>query len=124
MIIDILLPLSLIFIMFSLGIGLNINDFSNISKEPKAFFVGIFIQMLVLPIVAFAIALFLIRFARMPKRNVEIVSSKFSISDAAATINVVFALPPKDDLSKCVSFELRYGICRPLLELYLSFDAD
>ena len=58
MIIDILLPLSLIFIMFSLGIGLNINDFSNISKEPKAFFVGIFIQMLVLPIVAFAVSLF------------------------------------------------------------------
>ena len=58
MIIDILLPLSLIFIMFSLGIGLNINDFKNISNEPTAFFVGIFIQMLVLPIVAFTVSLF------------------------------------------------------------------
>ena len=57
MIIDILLPLSLIFIMFSLGVGLNTNDFSNISKHPKAFLVGIFIQMIVLPITAFAISI-------------------------------------------------------------------
>ena len=57
MIIDILLPLSLFFIMFSLGIGLNINDFSNVSKQPKAFLVGTFIQMIVLPITAFAISI-------------------------------------------------------------------
>ncbi len=57
MIIDILLPLSLIFIMFSLGIGLSINDFRNISNQPKAFFVGIFIQMILLPITAFAVSI-------------------------------------------------------------------
>lgn len=57
MIIDILLPLSLIFIMFSLGIGLNINDFKNVSNQPKAFLVGIFIQMILLPITAFAISI-------------------------------------------------------------------
>ena len=57
MIIDILLPLSLIFIMFSLGIGLSINDFKNVSNQPKAFFVGIFIQMIVLPITAFVISI-------------------------------------------------------------------
>tara|TARA_Y100001935_G_scaffold253136_1_gene258565 strand:- start:20 stop:832 length:813 start_codon:yes stop_codon:yes gene_type:complete len=43
--------------MFSLGIGLNINDFSNVSKQPKAFLVGTFIQMIVLPITAFAISI-------------------------------------------------------------------
>ena len=57
MIIDILLPLSLIFIMFSLGIGLTINDFKNILNEPKAFLVGIVNQMIVLPLVAFLIVL-------------------------------------------------------------------
>ena len=49
MIIDIILPLSLIFIMFSLGLGLNTDDFF----YPKAFFVGILNQMIILPIVAF-----------------------------------------------------------------------
>ena len=58
MIIDILLPISLIFIMFSLGIGLTTNDFKNIFNEPKAFFVGLINQMLILPLVAFLIILF------------------------------------------------------------------
>ena len=53
MIIDIILPLSLIFIMFSLGLGLNTGDFRNIINYPKAFFIGILNQMIILPIVAF-----------------------------------------------------------------------
>lgn len=55
MIIDIFLPLSLVFIMFTLGLGLTINDFKNIIREPKAFGVGILNQMIILPVVAFFI---------------------------------------------------------------------
>ena len=55
MIIDIFLPLSLVFIMFTLGLGLTINDFTNIFREPKAFGVGLLNQMIILPIVAFII---------------------------------------------------------------------
>ena len=55
MIIDILLPTSLAFIMFSLGVGLTINDFKNIASHPKAFVVGISNQMIVLPLIAFII---------------------------------------------------------------------
>ena len=55
MIIDIILPLSLVFIMFTLGIGLTIEDFKNILCEPKAFWLGIINQMILLPIVAFLI---------------------------------------------------------------------
>ena len=55
MIIDIILPLSLIFIMFSLGLGLKVQDFKNIMNNPKAFIVGIVNQMIILPIVAFLI---------------------------------------------------------------------
>jgi BASS family bile acid:Na+ symporter len=55
MIIDILLPLSLVFIMFTLGIGLTIEDFKNVLREPKAFGVGIINQMIILPIVTFFI---------------------------------------------------------------------
>ena len=57
MIIDILLPLSLVFIMFTLGLGLTIEDFKNVFREPKAFMVGIINQMLILPGIAFFIIL-------------------------------------------------------------------
>ena len=57
MIVDILLPLSLVFIMFTLGLGLTFNDFSNVVREPKAFGIGILNQMILLPIVAFGIIL-------------------------------------------------------------------
>ena len=55
MIIDIFLPFSLIFIMFTLGLGLTLNDFINLVHTPKAFFVGIMNQMFLLPIAAFFI---------------------------------------------------------------------
>ena len=55
MIIDIFLPLSLVFIMFTLGLGLTPSDFVNLLRKPKAFFVGIINQMILLPITAFII---------------------------------------------------------------------
>ena len=55
MIIEIFLPLSLVFIMFTLGIGLTVDDFKNIFRYPKAFAVGIVNQMVLLPVVAFII---------------------------------------------------------------------
>ena len=55
MIIDIFLPLSLVFIMFTLGVGLTTKDFKNVLREPKAFGLGIINQMIILPIVAFSI---------------------------------------------------------------------
>ena len=57
MIIEIILPLSLVFIMFTLGLGLTIDDFKNIIREPKAFGLGILNQMFILPLVAFCIVL-------------------------------------------------------------------
>ncbi len=57
MIIDILLPLSLIFIMFTLGLGLTIADFKNVFNVPKAFMIGIINQMIILPVIAFFIAI-------------------------------------------------------------------
>ena len=50
MVISLLLPLSLVFIMFSLGLGLTINDFKNVLKKPKAFWIGFVNQMIILPI--------------------------------------------------------------------------
>ena len=55
MIIDIFLPLSLVFIMFTLGLGLTTDDFIKVVREPKALGVGILNQMVLLPIIAFSI---------------------------------------------------------------------
>ena len=55
-IIDVILPLSLAFIMFSLGLGLTLDDFTLVFREPKAFAIGLTNQMIVLPIVGFGIA--------------------------------------------------------------------
>ena len=55
MIIDVFLPLSLIFIMFTLGLGLTLSDFVNLFRKPKALFVGMINQMILLPITAFII---------------------------------------------------------------------
>ena len=57
MIIDIFLPLSLVFIMFTLGIGLTVQNFRNIVNQPKAFILGIINQMLLLPLITFLILL-------------------------------------------------------------------
>ena len=57
MIIDILLPLSLVFIMFTLGMGLTTADFQRVVREPKAFGVGILNQIIILPSIAFFIVI-------------------------------------------------------------------
>ena len=59
MIIDIFLPLSLMFIMFTLGIGLTIQNFRNIIEQPKALIIGLVNQMILLPLIAFIIILFI-----------------------------------------------------------------
>lgn len=56
MFIQILLPLILAFIMFSLGLGLRKADFTRVLKFPMAFGVGLFNQVVLLPLVAFGLA--------------------------------------------------------------------
>src|SRR5210317_91818 len=48
---DMILPLALAFIMFTLGLGLSISDFSNVFKKPKNFLIGLVSQLIFLPIV-------------------------------------------------------------------------
>ena len=57
MIIDIFLPASLIFIMLTLGLGLELSDFTNLVRKPRSFFVGLTNQVLLLPIVTYIIIL-------------------------------------------------------------------
>ncbi len=50
---DIFLPLALSFIMFALGLGLNVSDFLRVFKQPKDFIIGFISQIIFLPLVAF-----------------------------------------------------------------------
>ena len=50
---DVVLPIALAFIMFSLGLGLSLTDFTRIFTKPKEFFIGFLSQLIILPIVAF-----------------------------------------------------------------------
>mgnify|MGYP001950356132 CR=1 FL=1 len=55
MIVKIALPLVLAFIMFSLGLGLRKRDFTRVLRYPKGFGVGLCNQLVLLPILAFAL---------------------------------------------------------------------
>ena len=52
---DVVLPLSLAFIMFSLGLALKSSDFTRVIKQPKDFLIGAFSQIIILPLVALII---------------------------------------------------------------------
>jgi len=49
------LPIALIIIMFGLGLTLTVDDFRRVVKYPKPIGIGLFCQLLVLPLVAFGI---------------------------------------------------------------------
>jgi bile acid:Na+ symporter, BASS family len=53
---NVILPLALAFIMFSLGLGLTIKDFARVARQPKDFLAGLLSQVILLPIVGFALA--------------------------------------------------------------------
>ena len=52
---NIILPLALAFIMFSLGLGLTSKDFARVVLQPKDFFAGLLSQVILLPIVGFVL---------------------------------------------------------------------
>ena len=54
---DVILPLALAFIMFTLGLGLSVSDFSNVFRKPKNFLIGIISQLIFLPIVGLTLVI-------------------------------------------------------------------
>lgn len=78
------LPLTLAFIMFTLGLGLRLEDFLRVFNMPKAFLTGIVNQMVLLPIVGFVLA---IMFGLPPELAVGMMI--LALSPGGATTNVL-----------------------------------
>lgn len=55
--ITIFLPLALAIIMFSLGLGLTVDDFRRVVTRPKAFAVGASTQLVLIPLVAYVLTI-------------------------------------------------------------------
>ncbi|MBC8197811.1 MAG: bile acid:sodium symporter family protein [Candidatus Marinimicrobia bacterium] len=98
MILDILLPLSLVFIMFSLGLGLTIENFKDVIREPKAFTIGLINQMLLLPLFAFIIVTL---FGLSPELAVGMII--LACCPGGVTTNVITKLA-KGDTALSISF--------------------
>lgn len=52
---DVVLPLALAFMMFTLGLGLQLSDFTRLLMRPKDVAVGLSMQVVLLPLVGFAL---------------------------------------------------------------------
>ena len=91
-------PLALALIMLGLGLGLTLNDFKRVLQSPKIFFVGIFSQIVLLPIIAYilllvikvptAIALGVMIIAAAPGGVTSNVMTKFARGDVALSISL------------------------------------
>ena len=91
-------PLALALIMLGLGLGLTVKDFIRVLQNPKIFFVGIFSQIVLLPIIAYilllvikvptAIALGVMIIAAAPGGVTSNVMTKFARGDVALSISL------------------------------------
>jgi len=91
-------PLILAFIMFSLGVGLSLENFKRVFIQPKDFFVGALSQVVLFPIVALIMALVfpipielkvgLMLLAAAPGGVTTNIISKFADGDVALSISL------------------------------------
>ena len=91
-------PLALALIMLALGLGLTVQDFLRVVKQPKDFLVGLVCQLLLLPFIAFLllkifnlpteIALGVMIIAAAPGGVTSNVLTKFANGDVALSISL------------------------------------
>tara|TARA_B100000700_G_scaffold42416_1_gene43448 strand:- start:9 stop:854 length:846 start_codon:yes stop_codon:yes gene_type:complete len=91
-------PVCLAIIMFGLGLGLTISDFTRILKKPKDFFVGLTCQVILLPVIAFTliqiislpieIAMGVMIIAAAPGGVTSNILTKFADGDVALSVSL------------------------------------
>ena len=91
-------PVCLAIIMFGLGLGLTISDFTRVIKKPRDFFVGFICQVILLPIIAFLliqiislpieIAMGVMIIAAAPGGVTSNILTKFADGDVALSVSL------------------------------------
>ena len=91
-------PIALALIMLGLGLGLTIEDFTRVIKRPKDFLVGLICQLILLPVIAFALikifntpielALGVMIIAAAPGGVTSNVLTKFANGDVALSVSL------------------------------------
>ena len=91
-------PICLALIMLGLGLSLTIQDFTRVVKQPKDFIIGLFCQMILLPIIAFVLikifntppelALGVMIIAAAPGGVTSNILTKFANGDVALSVSL------------------------------------
>ena len=123
---DVVLPIALAFIMFSLGLGLSISDFTRIFVKPKEFFVGFVSQLIILPIVALIlvfiwplspeIAIGVMIIAAAPGGATSNILTSFAKGDVALSISLTAVI----SILSVITIPLILGISLSLLGINLA----
>ena len=123
---DVVLPIALAFIMFSLGLGLSISDFTRIFLKPKEFFVGFISQLILLPIVALMlvyiwtlspeIAIGVMILAAAPGGATSNILTSFAKGDVALSISLTAVI----SILSVITIPLILGISLSILGTNLS----
>ncbi len=103
----VILPASLFLIMFGMGLSLRLNDFKDVLKAPKAVTIGLIGQMLVLPLIAFAIAVLL----NLPP-EIAVGLMIIALAPGGATSNM-FTYLSKGDVSLSISLTAVVSLITP-----------
>lgn len=90
-VVDVFLPLAVSFVMLSIGLGLSTSDFLRVAAYPRDFLLGLFSQLLVLPTVAFFMA---VAFAASPELAVGLVL--IAAAPGGATSNLLTLMAEGD----------------------------
>lgn len=103
----VILPLSLFLIMFGIGLSLRLADFQGVVKYPKALMIGLAGQMLLLPLVAFGIAVAL----QLPP-EIAVGLMIIALAPGGATSNM-FTYLSRGDVSLSISLTAIVSLITP-----------
>ena len=118
---DVVLPLALAFIMFTLGLGLTFSDFAKVIQSPKNFLIGLVSQLIFLPLIALIIvfiwplqpelAIGLILIAAAPGGVTSNILTSFAKGDVALSISLTAVM----SLLSVISVPIVLGISMGLI---------
>jgi len=116
---NLLLPLALGVIMLGLGMGLTLDDFRRVARYPRAVMTGLILQVLILPAVAFGLAL---AFGLPPELAVGLML--LAASPGGATANIYSHLARGDVALNITLTAINSLLCLLTLPLILNWSLE